>query len=40
LLNIDFDLVETGRRTFNKSRGRLVKAFSDTFSIINTEGTR
>jgi fucose permease len=40
LLNIDFDLVETGRRTFNKSRGKLVKAFSDTFSIINTEGTR
>jgi fucose permease len=40
LLNIDFDLVETGRRTINKSRGRLVKAFSDTFSIINNEGTR
>lgn len=40
LLNIDFDLLETGRRTINKSRRRLVKPFSDTFSIINTKGTR
>ena len=40
LLNIDFDLVKTCRRTYNKSRRMLVKAFSNKFFIVNVEGTR